>query len=71
MAGPPSAVDIANIFRPEREHARNIADVLLGLGAKCVWPQPPVSSAKTRDLAEKHRLTFIEGRDIAQIAAHL
>jgi predicted CoA-binding protein len=69
MAGPPSIIDIANVFRPEQDHARIITNVLLGLGAKCIWLQPPITSAKTRDLAERHGLTFIEGHDVAQIAA--
>jgi predicted CoA-binding protein len=70
MASPPP-IDIANIFRPEREHPRIITDVLLPLTTKCIWLQPPVTSANTRDLAKKHRLTFIEGHDITHIAAQL
>ena len=71
MTAAPSSIDIANIFRPEKEHARIITDVLPGLGAKCVWLQPPVTSAKTRDLAKRLQLTFIEGHDVAQIATQL
>jgi len=71
MGDPPPVTDIANIFRAEQEHASIITNVLLELNVKCVWLQPPVTSSKTRDLAKKHQLTFIEGQDIAQIARQL
>jgi CoA binding protein len=71
LAAPPPAIDIANVYRPEQEHAGIVTNVLLALGTKCVWLQPPVTSAKTRDLAEKNKLTFIEGHDIAKVAGQL
>jgi predicted CoA-binding protein len=69
--GPPTTVDIASVYRPEQEHARILTDILSPLGVKCIWLQPPVTSAQTRDLAEKHNLTFIEGHDIATVARRL
>ena len=71
LAGPPPSIDVANIYPPEQEQGTIINNVLLTLGAKYIWLQPPVTSAQTRDLARKHGLTFIEGHDIAQIAQEL
>jgi predicted CoA-binding protein len=68
LSFPPDVVDIVNIYRPENEHAAIITNQVLPFGAKVLWLQPPVSSAKTRSLATEHGLIFIEGDDIAEIA---
>ncbi len=64
----PEKVDIVNIFRPEEEHDAIIAEHVLPLKAKVIWLHPPVTSAKTAEIAGKHDLIFIEGDDIAAIA---
>jgi CoA binding domain len=71
LAVPPLAIDIANVYRPEQEHAMIVTKVLPVLGAKYIWLQPPITSVKTRDLAQRHKMTFIEGHDIAKIAQQL
>jgi len=71
LPAPPHSIDIANVYRPEQEHAKIVTKLLPALKAKCIWLQPPVSSAKTRDLAAKHKLIFIEGYDIAEVAHQL
>ncbi|HET9824587.1 MAG TPA: CoA-binding protein [Chitinophagaceae bacterium] len=67
----PAHVDIVNIFRPEQEHRKIISDHVIPLGAKCIWLQPPVTSANTPDVAYENSLTFIEGHDIAELARQL
>ena len=71
LPAPPVGVDIANVYRPEQEHANIVTKLLPALGAKCIWLQPPVTSSKTRELAQKRKLTFIEGHDIAEVARQL
>lgn len=71
LEGPPGQVEIVNIFRPEEEHEEVINRHALPLKAKAIWLHPPVTSAKTAELTKKHKLTFVEGRDIANAASEL
>ncbi|TMI79931.1 MAG: hypothetical protein E6H10_14615 [Bacteroidetes bacterium] len=71
LASSPPDIDIVNVYRPEQEHAKIVTSLLPAVGAKCIWLQPPVTSINTRDLAAKHKLIFIEGHDIAEIARQL
>src|SRR5689334_23259273 len=52
----PGFIDIVNIYRPEEEHPDIISNYVIPLSAKVIWLQPPVISANTRLLAEKHNL---------------
>src|SRR6267154_4745044 len=40
----PSTIDIVCVYRPMEEFAGILADLILPLGAKTVWIQPPVVS---------------------------
>lgn len=71
LEGPPGQVEIVNIFRPEEEHEEIINRHALPLKAKTVWLHPPMASSKTATLTKKHKLSFVEGHDIADIAAGL
>ena len=64
-------IDIVNVYRPEQEHGKIVTNLIPALRAKCIWLQPPVTSVKTRALAEKQKLIFIEGHDIAKVAREL
>jgi predicted CoA-binding protein len=61
-------VDIVNIYRPEQEHEEIISNHALPLNAKVLWLHPPVTSEKTRSLAARHGLTFVEGIAINEAA---
>jgi predicted CoA-binding protein len=71
LEGPPGQVEIVNIFRPEEEHEDIINHHALLLKAKTVWLHPPVISTKTAKLTRKYKLSFVEGYDIADVAAEL
>ncbi len=71
LEGVPGQVEIVNIFRPEEEHEEIINRHALPLKARTVWLHPPVASAKTAKLVKKHKLSFVEGHDIAETAAAL
>jgi hypothetical protein len=67
----PDFVDIVNVYRPEEEISGIVANLILPLGAKVLWLHPPVTSALGSDIASKNGLIFIEGVDIAEIAAKI
>jgi predicted CoA-binding protein len=71
LDGKPDGVDIINVYRPEEEHAGIIEKHVLPLNAKVLWLHPPVTSAHTAAIAGKNKLIFIEGVNIAEIAATL
>ncbi|MDB5122467.1 MAG: hypothetical protein JWP94_596 [Mucilaginibacter sp.] len=71
LDGNPDAVDIVNVYRPEGEHASIIEKHVLPLHAKVLWLHPPITSASTAAIAERNKLIFIEGVNIAEIAAKL
>lgn len=67
----PSAVDIVNVYRPEKEHAGIVANQVLPLGAKVLWLQPSVGAGAARQLAFDHGFDLVEGIDIAVKASQL
>jgi hypothetical protein len=67
----PDTVDIVNVYRPEEEHAGIIEKHVLPLHAKVLWLHPPITSASTASVAERNKLIFIEGANIAEIAGKL
>ncbi len=69
--GAPQTVDIVNIFRPEAEHAAIIKEHVLPLKAGVLWLHPPVTSEITAELAHNYGVTFVEGINIADVAAKL
>ena len=71
LEGPPGQVEIVNVFRPEEEHEEIINRHGIPLKAKTIWLHPPVTSAKTAKLAEKHKFNFVEEHDIVVTAAEL
>jgi len=71
LDGRPAAVDVVNIYRPEKEHAGIVANQVLPLGAKVLWLQPSVGSDTARQLAADHALELVEGIDIAEAARNL
>jgi len=71
LANKPDAVDIVNVYRPEEEHAGIIKKHVLPLHAKVLWLHPPLTSVLTEAIAEENELIFIEGANIAEIAAKL
>lgn len=71
LDGNPDAVDIVNVYRPEGEHAGIIEKHVLPLHAKALWLHPPITSASTRAIAERNKLIFIEGVNIAEIAGKI
>jgi predicted CoA-binding protein len=71
LVGQPDSVDIVNVYRPAEEHAGIVASIVVPLGAKVLWLQPPVTSAEAPDLAKAHGLAFVEGTDIAELARSL
>jgi len=71
IEGRPEAVDIVNVYRPEKEHERIIEKLVLPLKATVLWLQPPVTSVKTKEIALRKPLTFIEGADIADLASKI
>ncbi len=71
LGGVPANVDIVNVYRPEEEHAGIIEKHVLSLHAKVLWLHPPVTSALTAAVAGENDLIFIEGLNIAEIAATL
>ncbi|HWZ16033.1 MAG TPA: hypothetical protein VNW95_12415 [Mucilaginibacter sp.] len=71
LDGNPDIVDIVNVYRPEGEHAGIIEKHVLPLHAKVLWLHPPITSASSRAVAERNKLIFIEGVNIADIAAKL
>jgi len=71
LDGPPVQVDIVNIFRPEEEHERIISKHAIPLGAKVIWLHPPVASERTHALAETFNLLFVQGVNIADVAADI
>lgn len=68
LDGPPSTVDIVNVYRPEEEHAGIIANRVIPLAAKVLWLHPPITSVATRAIAADHGITFVQGIDIAETA---
>ncbi len=64
----PPTIDVVNIYRPEEEHAGIINKHILPLKARVLWLHPPLTSAKTAELARQLQLVFIEGVDIAAVA---
>jgi len=67
----PSAIDIVCVYRPMQEFAGIFADLILPLGAKTVWIQPPVVSAEARILVENNGLNYIESYDIKALVRGL
>jgi predicted CoA-binding protein len=67
LAEKPEKVDIVYIYRPEAEHAGIIDMHVLPLQAKVLWLYPPVTSAKTAELAAENGIVFIEGVDITTV----
>ena len=61
----PSKIDVVNVYRPESEHARIVANHVVPLGAKVMWLQPSVGSVMARQLAAEYGFDVVEGIDIA------
>jgi predicted CoA-binding protein len=66
----PETVDIVNVFRPECEIAGIFEAHILPLKAKVLWLQPPAISVIAKDMAEANGLTYVEGIEIAKVAAN-
>jgi len=71
IEGRPGQVDVVNIFRPEAEYDEIIKKHVLPLGAKTVWLHPPVTLKFKNELAEKYGIEFVEGVNIADVAAEI
>lgn len=69
LSSRPSAVDLVNIYRPAKELPGIISNHALPLGAKTVWLHPPCLSDEARKLALENGLAFVQGSDIAELAA--
>jgi predicted CoA-binding protein len=63
-----SHVDLVNTYRPAAELPGIVAKLVLPLGARALWLQPPGTSAEARRLADERGLAFVEGVDIAEVA---
>src|SRR5689334_12316055 len=63
LRGSPGRVDIVNVYRPDEELDGIVEHHVIPLAAAVLWVQPPNTSSRARDLAEKHNLVFVEGTD--------
>jgi hypothetical protein len=64
----PLHVDLVNTHRPSIELPAIVDNLVLPLGARALWLQPPTTSAEARQLAANHGFVFVEGTDIAEAA---
>jgi predicted CoA-binding protein len=71
LDSPPTDIDIVNVFRPENELAGIIERIVLPSGAKVLWLHPPNTSAIAGELAKANGLDFVQGVNIAEVAANL
>jgi predicted CoA-binding protein len=71
LDGPPSRVDLVNVYRGEEEHSGIITMHFAPLGAKVLWLEPPITSATARRIAAERGLAFVEGVEIAETTRKL
>jgi len=67
----PSTVDIVFVYRPEKEHAGIVENVVVPVGAKVLWLEPSVGSDAAQQLALDHGLVLVESIDITVVARQL
>jgi hypothetical protein len=65
----PAAIDVVNVYRPEDELPGIITNIVLPTDAKVLWLHPPGTSARAGEIAAEKGIVFIEGVNIAEIAA--
>jgi predicted CoA-binding protein len=64
----PAHVDLVTTYRPSSELPAIVENLVLPLGARALWLQPPTISAEARQLAARYGLDFVDGTDIAEVA---
>jgi hypothetical protein len=64
----PTHVDLVCVYRPPSELPAIVENLVLPLGARALWLQPPTISAEARQLAAHNGLAFVEGIDIGELA---
>ena len=67
----PGNIDIVCVYRPAEELPGIIERHVFPLGARTLWLHPPNKSADAARIAKEHGLDFVEGSDIAEVAAQL
>jgi predicted CoA-binding protein len=68
LADIPEPVDLVDVFRPSPE-AAGIAEQAVAIGAKALWLQQGIVSAKARAIAEEAGLDYVEDRCTAVVRA--
>src|SRR5258708_23838217 len=63
-----ASVDIVNVYRPAAELHGIFNDQVIGLAAKTLWLQPPVTSLEVEALAKQAGIIFVENINIAEVA---
>jgi predicted CoA-binding protein len=66
LAEVPDAVDVVNVFRPAPE-APGVAEQAVAIGAKALWLQQDIISARARDIAEQAGLDYVEDQCLAVV----
>ena len=64
----PESIDLVNVFRPSDQAADVVAQAV-EIGARAVWLQQGIVSAKGRQLAEAAGIDYVEDRCIAVVRA--
>lgn len=68
LADIPEPVDVVNVFRPSAQAAAVVADAV-AIGAKAVWLQQGIVSARARQIAEEAGIDYVEDSCMAVIRA--
>lgn len=68
LAEIPVPIDIVDVFRPSDE-AAGVADQAAAIGAKTLWLQMGITSAKARDIATDAGMNFVEDNCIGVTTA--
>jgi predicted CoA-binding protein len=68
LADIPEPVDLVDVFRPSPEAAA-IAEQAVAIGAKALWLQQGIRSARARAIAEEGGLDYVEDRCTAVVRA--
>ena len=68
LADIPEPVDLVNVFRPSAQAAAVVADAV-AIGAKAVWLQQGIVSARARQIAEEAGIDYVEDSCMAVIRA--
>jgi uncharacterized protein len=64
LADVPEPVDLVNVFRPAAD-TPEVAEQAVAIGAKALWLQQDITSARARAIAEAAGLDYVEDRCVA------